>query len=227
MAVLEFNSRESYQFSIFLKHLKEKNDEGDDETEESNNNPSSIIAKDFILLDPILNLIKNNLNIKIVFFYRRNYYLPEKVQELISNWLKIIGNKVECEVANSSGDLWFLLSKNVENFDIIHIFSSEKQGLPRSVLKFLEEKNCEKLLKLHYTGWSFLSYSSKLNIVLNSLSKEIISNQDYTLFQNQKSRQELVLDESEIKDSAWEYNNNALNTKDKSIWMYTYYIFSK
>ena len=133
----------------------------------------SIIDKDFKLFEPVMQMIEKNLNVKIVLFYRNNFYSPEKVQSIIHEKLYWNRNKVECDVANSYGDLWFLLRKNVENFDKIHLFSSEKQWIPEAVKRFFKEKNSYNTCRCHYTGSSIEGYISKVNLVINTQLKEI------------------------------------------------------
>ena len=111
--------------------------------------------------------------------YRRNFYNQERSKELIQKSLNIRWSNVQWEISNSIADTWFLLSKNVENLDLIHHFSSEKQGPPDTVRRFLKEKGFEKILKYHYTGSSIKGYESKVQFVLNAVMREIRDDQLY------------------------------------------------
>ena len=95
----------------------------------------------------------------------------DQIRCLIQSYLKSSCN-VECEFATSSGDLWHLLSKNIQNFDIIHIFSSEPQRVPDSVLKYLQENKASKNLKVMKVGSSKQDYS---RVIIQILSK-IVNN---------------------------------------------------
>ena len=77
-----------------------------------------------------------------------------------------LGFGVLYEIAYSYADLWFQLFKNVENRDIIHIFSSEKLRPPEAALRMLKDKRSEDLLKIHYTGSSFQGYYLNVEKVL-------------------------------------------------------------
>ena len=105
-------------------------------------------------------------------FTENNFYSPEKVQDIIREKLYWKGNKIGCDVANSFGDIWFLLSKNVENFDKIHLFSSEIQKIPEAVKRFFRENNSDNPCRYHYTGSSIEGYVSKVNSVINNVLKK-------------------------------------------------------
>ena len=83
------------------------------------------------------------------------------ILELIQNMFEY-EEKIECNIATSYSDLWYLISRNIENCDYIHIFSSEKYREPDSVKRFLKEKRAQNRLKIHYTGSSIQGYVSKL-----------------------------------------------------------------
>ena len=114
-----------------------------------------------------------NLNVKIILQYRRNFYSQERSKELIEKSLNIKWSNVQWEISNSIADTWFLLSKNVENVDLIHHFSSEKQVPPEIVKRYLKERGFENILKYHYTGGSVKGYESKVQFVLNDVMREI------------------------------------------------------
>ena len=61
----------------------------------------------------------------------------------------------------------------MENFDKIHLFSSEKQQIPNAVQRFLKENNSDNSWRCHYTGSSIEGYISKVNLAINNLLKEI------------------------------------------------------
>ena len=124
-------------------------------------------------------MIRMNINVKIILQYRRNFYSQERYKELIKKSLNKRGSNVQWEISNSIADTWFLLSKNVENLDLIHHFSSEKQVPPDTVKRYLKEKGFESILKYHYTGSSIKGYESKVQFVLNAVMREIRDDQLY------------------------------------------------
>ena len=65
-----------------------------------------------------------------------------------------------------------MLSKNIQNLDIIHIFSSEPQRVPDSVLKYLQENKVSNYLKIMKTGSSMKDYGR----VVAQISSEIVNN---------------------------------------------------
>ena len=130
-------------------------------------------SKELKFLEPIINLIYLGLNTRIIVMFKSYSHYNDQIRCLIQSYLKSSCN-VECEFATSSGDLWHLLSKNIENFDIIHIFSSEPQRVPDSVLKFLQENKASKNLKVMKTGSSMQDY----NRVVAQISSKIVINQD-------------------------------------------------
>ena len=95
----------------------------------------------------------------------------DQIRCLIQSYLKSSCN-AECEFATFSGDLWYLLSKNIQNLDIIHIFSSEPQRVPDSVLKYLQENKVSNYLKIMKTGSSMKDYGR----VVAQISSEIVNN---------------------------------------------------
>ena len=162
-----------------------------------------------------------NFHVKIILFYRRNLYTTDIVQELVNKILISSENRANCEVAYSSGDLWFILSKNIENCDIVHIFSSEKQNLPESVSRFLKVKKSGSWVKIHYTGSSFDGYASKVGFILNAQLKELSSRKDCKLFIKPDCSYELLNGESEIKEKIWENNTFEESTKNSKNYIYT------
>ena len=160
--------------------------------------------------------LRRTWTLKLYSFTENNFYSSEKVQSIINEKLYWNGNKIECDVANSYGDLWFLLSKNVENFDKIHLFSSEKQWIPKAVQRFLKEKKSDNSWNCHYTGSSIEGYISKVNSVINNQLKEI---KDDRRFIVQVCQEEIVQIKEENK--LLHNNDTALSkyqsTKDKCI----------
>ena len=159
------------QLSRIVKHFGEKANESEEESKSFSG--SSINDGEFKLFEPILNLVKMNYNVKLVLHYKKNFFPTNKALELIQRCTKLDGNQAQCEIAHSSGGLWFLLSKNIENLDVIHHFSSEKQAPPDAVMRFLKEKDAVNIIKYHYTGSSFEGYYNKVRIVLANQLKEI------------------------------------------------------
>ena len=131
--VLEIGSR---QVSEIYSELNKVLNEQKNDTQNSNK---------LKFLEPIINLIYLGINTRIIVMFKSYSHCNDQIRCLIQSYLKSSWN-VECEFATSSGDLWHLLSKNIQNFDIIHIFSSEPQRVPDSVLKYLQKKT--KLLKI-------------------------------------------------------------------------------
>ena len=135
-------------------------------------------SKELKFLEPIINLIYLGLNTRIIVMFKSNSHYNDQIRCLIQSYLKSSCN-FECEFATSSGDLWHLLSKNIENFDIIHIFSSEPQRVPDSVLKYLKDNKRSQNLKVMKTGSSIKDYSRVVaqissKIVDNKVEKKII-----------------------------------------------------
>ena len=149
-------------------------------------------------------------------FTENNFYSPERVQSIIHEKLYWNGIKIECDVANSYGDVWFLLRKNVENLDKIHLFSSERQEVPEAVKRFFTEMNSDNSWRYHYTGSSIEGYVSKVNLVINNQLKEI---KDDRRFIVQVCQEEIVQIKEENK--LLHNNDTALSeyqsTKDKCI----------
>ena len=125
----------------------------------------------FKFLEPIKTLIYLGVNTRFIVLFKSYSHFNEEIRSLFQSELKT-NFKVECEFATSSGDLWHLLSKNIQNFDIIHIFSCEPQRVPDSVLKYLQDNKATKNLKVLKTGSSMQDYSW----VLAQISSKIISN---------------------------------------------------
>ena len=103
--------------------------------------------------------------------FKSNSQYNDHIRCLIQSYLKSSWS-IECEFATSSGDLWYLLSKNIENLDIIHIFSSEPQRVPDSVLKYLQDNKASNNLKIMKTGSSMKDYSR----VVTQISNQIVNN---------------------------------------------------
>ena len=135
-------------------------------------------SKEFKFLEPIINLIFLGLNIRIIVMFKSYSHYNDQIQCLIQSYLKS-SCYVECEFATSSGDLWHLLSKNIENFDIIHIFSSEPQRVPDSVLKYLQENKALKILKIIKTGSSMQDYSRVVAQISSKIVEKISKNERY------------------------------------------------
>ena len=166
--------------------MKKKKDKEDVEEEKGRDETSSeyqlYIKEVYKLLEPAFKMLEVGLRVKIVYFFRRNFYHIEKDIEIFEEKLRSISKSAECEFAYSLWDLWFLLGISATNFDIIHIFSSEKQSTPKSVIKFQEiYKNNEKLLKIHNTGSSLDGYASKVKNVLSSYLKNTKNENDSLL----------------------------------------------
>ena len=98
---------------------------------------------------------------------RENFYLKSKLSKIWEN--ERTAGSIEIEVATSIGDLWYMLSTNINNLDRVHLFSSESIQIPLSVTKFLKSKKWTKGLKTHPTGSSLDSFVSKLNKIINSI----------------------------------------------------------
>ena len=148
--------------------------------------------------------MRRTWTLKLCYFTENNFYLPEKVQDIIREKLYWKGNKVGCDVANSYGDLWYLLSKNVENFDKIHLFSSEIQKIPEAVKRFFREKNSDNSWRYHFTGSSIEGYISKVNSVINNLLEKIKDDREFIV---QNKQEEIV----QIKEENKFLRNNDTN----------------
>ena len=116
-----------------------------------------------------------------MYFLRNNFY-SSKINGEFEECLQKSVKGAQCEMAYSSADLWFQLFKNVENHDIIHIFSSEKLRPPEAALRMLKDKRSEDLLKIHYTGSSLQGYFSNVEKVLNNQLKNLRSNREFAKF---------------------------------------------
>ena len=130
---LEINRREAFQLEATLKQKKRSNYESD--SDEGNLESSSYFTSRFKMLESVKNVIDARLNIKVIYFFRSNFYYSSKTREELEEFLKESVKDAQCEIAYSSVDLWFQLRKNIENSDIVHIFSSEKQLPPESAIK--------------------------------------------------------------------------------------------
>ena len=128
-------------------------------------------SKELKFFEPIINLIYFGINTRIIVLFKSYSHYNDQIRCFIQSELNT-NFKFECEFATSSGDLWYLLSKNIQNFDIIHIFSSEPQRVPDSVLKYLQENKAFKNLKVMKTGSSMQDYSR----VITQISREIVIN---------------------------------------------------
>ena len=157
--VLNLEGRQA--LDIYLGSNKDLNEQKND-TQNSNK---------FKFLEQIINLINIGINIRIIVMFKSYSQYKDEIQCFIQSYLKS-SCKVECEFATSSGDLWHLLSKNIQNFDIIHIFSSEPQRVPDSVLKYLHDNKASKKLKIIKTGSSMQDYSR----VVIQISSKIVEN---------------------------------------------------
>ena len=146
----------------------EEEEDGDD----NNTSTSSMIVQNFKFLEPIIKMVEMGFNLKIMYFLRNNFYHFSKIHEELVEYLKKSVKDAQCEIAYSYSDLWFQLFKNIENCDIIHIFSSEKLRPPEAALRMLKDKRSEDLLKIHYIGSSFKGLFSKVSSVLNNQIKE-------------------------------------------------------
>ena len=208
VVVYEFNLREATQFSKYWNHLQKEEDEEEYERSEDGSSTWSRNDSEFILFLPVLEMIKNGLNVKVILFYRRNFYHSENVQEFIQEKLKIDGHRIYWEIAKWMGDLWFLLGKNIENLDIIHFFCSEKQRAPEKVCKFLKEKKSEHLLKYHYTGSSFERYNS---IVCSVLSRQFNEIKDKANFLNKVNPSVIIEENEEEKKDTNNSNDITIN----------------
>ena len=160
-AVVVLNLEGRQALEIYLGSNKDLNVQKDD-TQNSNK---------FKFLEPIINIIYLGINTRIIVMFKSNSQYKDEIRCLIQSYLKTSCN-VECEFATSSGDLWHLLSKNIENFDIIHIFSSEPQRVPDSVLKYLKDNKRSQNLKVMKTGSSIKDYSR----VVAQISYKIVGN---------------------------------------------------
>ena len=160
-AVVVLNLEGRQALEIYLGSNKDLNVQKDD-----NQN-----SKEFKFLEPIINLINLGINTRIIVMFKSYSYYNDQIRCLIQSYL-ITNCDVECEFATSSGDLWHLLSKNIQNLDIIHIFSSEPQRVPDSVLKYLHDKRASKKLKIIKTGSSMQDYSR----VVAQISSKIVEN---------------------------------------------------
>ena len=126
-------------------------------------------SKEFKFLEPIINLINLGINTRIIVMFKSYSHYNDQIRCLIQSYLKTSCD-VGCEFATSSGDLWHLLAKNIQNLDIIHIFSSEPQRVPDSVLKYLYDKSAFNNLKIIKTGSSMQDYSR----VVAQISSKIV-----------------------------------------------------
>ena len=84
----------------------------------------------------------------------------------VEQLLKISENiEYSCSTATWN-ELWFVLSENVQNFDMIHIFSHEKYEIPPSVIKLLSEKGEMNSINIHIVGNTFEGYISTVSDVM-------------------------------------------------------------
>ena len=122
-----------------------------------------------------------------------------------------------------------MLSKNVENFDKIHLFSSEIQKIPEAVKRFFRENNSDNPCRYHYTGSSIEGYVSKVNSVINNVLKKIKDDREF-IVQNKQEESVQIKEENKFL-----YNNDTnlpeyQNTKSKCIsikyFIFEYFIFS-
>ena len=101
VVVFEFNARESFQITKILKEELEKDEQSE------NMSPNEELS----LFEPIKNMVRKNLKVKIVVYFRTNFYDQLKVSEMILKNLKTNEITNQWEMARSSGDLWFMLRK--------------------------------------------------------------------------------------------------------------------
>ena len=158
-------------------------------------------------------MVEMNLNVKVVLFYRKNIYKREQIQEIIEEKFRYFGNRAQWDVANSLGDLWFGLFNNVSNFDLIHLFSSEKQELPETVKSFIKQNRSEGSCRFHYTGSSFKGYVEKVWNILGNQIKEIKDDKNFFF----------KIDSFEDTKIEKKKTSNKRNSKDKTIEQRTSY----
>ena len=221
VVAFEFNSRDALQIMyLYEKQKKLENENNDAE----NSGSKSIICQNFKVLEPILKMIKSGLNIKIVYFFRNNFYINKNIIEEFEEYLKKSVKDAQCEIAYSYVDLWFQLFKNVENRDIIHIFSSEKLRPPEAALRMLKDKRSEDRLKIHYTGSSLQGYYSNVEKVLNNQIKHL-SSREFAKFSNasllsvpeQIEEVKIQIEEVKIPVEVTKNATNGTSTKENTI----------
>ena len=174
---MEFNSREELQIPKLLEKLKEVDEE--EKGNENQKDMQSRLIEILKFLDPIKKMIECGLNVEVICFIRSNIYGHSKECEKLEEYLKKSITDVKYKIAHSIIDLWFQLWRNVENLDIIHIFSSESDRAPEAANRFLEDRKSEDLLKFHGTGSSFEEYFNKVGTILNKQIKELENNEEF------------------------------------------------
>ena len=213
VVAFELNSRETFQMINLYEMQKKLENENNHAEDAEESGSGSIICQNFKVLEPILKMIKSGLNIKIVYFFRNNFYPNKNIIEEFEEYLKKSVKDVQCEIAYSYVDLWFQLFKNVENRDIIHIFSSEKLRPPEAALRMLKDKKSKDLLKIHYTGSSFQGYFSNVEKVLNNQIKHLSSNREFDKILNSKFNSSHLKENEEEKCTKEELNNMSNDRK--------------
>ena len=165
------NNREALEISTFMKNECEIYDRQDTiDCEDYSTNCLEFITKKFKLIEPVLKMVEAGLIVKVIYYFRNNFYHSDNVKEELKQILEY--NRIEWEIISDQGSLCFLLQKSDENFKIIHLFSSEKQRAPDSTLR-KEIKGSIKYINYHYTGSSLEWYGSTINRVINKLMKEV------------------------------------------------------
>ena len=163
-----------YVLEIGIRQISEIYSELKKTLYEQNNDTQN--SKEFKFLEPIINLIYYGINTRIIVMFKSYSHYNDYILCLIQSYLKSSCD-FECEFATSSGDLWHLLSKNIQNLDIIHIFSSEPQRVPDSVLKYLQDNKRSQNLKVMKTGNSIKDYSRVVAQISSKIVKNLVKNE--------------------------------------------------
>ena len=136
----------SGRFTLLQGNWSKSADSEDDVTEKDDSEESYLFLRTRKLA------IRGKL--KIIISIRVNWRIKEEIIDYI---MDIFGSEMEenkWEVARSNGDLWFLLSGDVEELNMINIFSSEKQTIPEAVLRHLDKNRARQSVKFRYAGSS-------------------------------------------------------------------------
>ena len=134
-------------------------------------------------LNSIKRLMSIGINTRLIIYIRSYSLLNSQIQNLIQSEFNDNQN-VECEFATSSGDLWFLLAKNIQKFDIINILSNKNQRVPDSVLKYLQSNKATSKLKFIKTKNSLENYDRSVEQISNELTLDFETNRN--LFKGHK-----------------------------------------
>ena len=96
--------------------------------------------------------------------------------EIVKLFEKKIKNsdKFKIDFAETQADVYFMLSNNIQNYDPIHIFGSEKRKLIKSVDNFYKSNNEKGNISFHYISCSFEKYLKQIDTNIQKICRNDI-----------------------------------------------------